>query len=202
MLGNENAETLNYQMEKVMEIPKIGSREQLAKSIREIGEREGEFIYQVIHFLVKEKMERGYSKKYSLEELLRKIPYKKSRLIERLQRATEEGVLKHKKRRYILNSSHTLVEKLWQYYHETDFQEYEKKREIIELIQKKEEGENEIRELEKDILKVIKYKELTEREEKKLRVGMYENIEENVNADEDLKEYIKNNIEIIIGYKI
>lgn len=146
-------------------------------------------------------MERGYSKKYPLEELQRKILYKKSRLIERLQRATEEGVLKHQKRRYILNSSHTLVEKLWQYYHETDFQEYEKKRGIIELIQKKEEGEYEIRELEEKILRIIKNKELTEREEKKLREGMCENIEENVNADEDLKEYIKRNIESIIGYR-
>jgi len=89
-------------------------------------------------------MERGYSKRYSLAELEERLPWKKSRLIEKMQRTVEEEVLKHEKRKYQLNKENELVKRIWNYYNEPNYQEKEKTEEIRTMIQKKRTLEKEL----------------------------------------------------------
>ena len=114
------------ELRKLAKTTKEKSAEGIAQQIRKIVENEGEASYQIIMLLVKEKMERGYTKNYTLTELQEKLPWQKSRAIEKLQKVVGEGVLKHEKKRYALNKENELVKRIWNYYNETGYQEKEK----------------------------------------------------------------------------
>ncbi len=94
--------------------------------------------------VLQEKITRGHSKKYSLAELLEKMPWEKSTLIKKLQKGTKEGILKHEKRKYLLNKENEIVKRMWNYYNELAYQEKEKREEIRELTQRKRRLEQEL----------------------------------------------------------
>ena len=178
----------------VEELGKLETTNNLAVQIRKIVESKGELIYQIIILLTKENMEKGYAKEYTLKELQRKLPWKKSTAILRLQEVVEEGVLTHKKRRYKLNKENVLVKRIWNYYHKTTKQEKEKWKKILQLKQKK-------NELEKRIAKLNEkgeYKKLTKKEEKEFCKEILKELEVE-DSKEDLIKYLLKNKEKIMG---
>ncbi len=194
-------ETIVNDLERLTKIS-IKDQGRITKNLLRITVHEGEFAYQIIELLLTEKIEKGYTKKYSLVELQKKIPLKRSRLIEKLQRVVKEGVLKHQKRKYMINKEHILVDRLWQYYNDANYKEREKIKDIINLIQENEQIEEEIREIEEEWIRERKYNKLTEKEEEKLREEMInETIADSYDIEDELKRLIGQNKVRIIGYK-
>ncbi|MHA1761863.1 MAG: hypothetical protein ACTSXA_14725, partial [Candidatus Heimdallarchaeota archaeon] len=150
------------ELRKLAKTTKEKSQEKIAKQIRKIVENEVEVSYQIIMLLVKEKMERGYTKKYTLTELQKKLPWRKSTTIERLQKIVGEGVLKHEKRRYELNKENELVMRIWNYYNETGYKEKEERNKVWKLIQRKNELEEKLAE---KIEEKGKYRKITKSED-------------------------------------
>lgn len=170
------------------------SKKLIAGQIRRIGKEGGEIIYYIIQLLLKEKMERGFTKRYSLAELQKMFPWKKSRTIEIMQEVVEKGVLKHEKRKYLLNKENKLVKRIWNYYNEPNYQE--KTEDIRKLIHKKKKKLE--LELEKDEKKSIrKYKEMTKKEEEEYGIKIMEEFTAGMNP----KEFIMKNILEALGYK-
>ncbi len=168
--------TVEKELQKLAKLTEESTKETIAEQIKKIGEKGGEVVYQIIITLTKERMERGYSKRYSLAELEERLPWKKSRLIEKLQRTVKEEVLKHEKRKYQLNKENELVKRIWNYYNEPNYQEKEKTEEIRTLIQKKREL---VKELEKEEKKKRrKYREATKKEEEEFRKEIIAEYEE------------------------
>lgn len=170
----------------------------IAEQIRKIVESKGEINYQIIMLLTKEKMERGYTKGYTLKELLDKLPWKKSTSIERLQDVVNVGVLIHVKRRYKLNKENELVKRIWNYYHETNQQEKDKMRKILQLKQRKNDLEKRIAEQKE---KEGKYKKLTKKEDKEFQKEIMNELEVD-EPKEDLRKYLQQNKEKVMGYTI
>ncbi len=194
-------ETIANDLERLTKIS-IKDQGRITKNLLRITVHEGEFAYQIIKLLLTEKIEKGYTKKYSLVELQKKIPLKRSRLIEKLQRVVKEGVLKHQKRKYMINKEHILVDRLWQYYNDANYKEREKTKDIINLIQENEQIEEEIREIEEEWIRERKYLKLTEKEEEKLREELInETIADSYDIETELKRLIGQNKVRIIGYK-
>lgn len=187
--------TLKEELEKLARLSKESSKEEVAEQIRRIGEEEGEVIYQIIIMLTKEKIERGYTKKYSLAELQKKMPWKKSRLIEKLQEAVIEKVLKHEKKKYLINKENELVKRIWNYYNEPNYKEKEKIEEIRNLIQRKKKLEKELEKEER--MNGRKYREATKKEEKELRKVIKEELEEGL----DPRDLIRKKTLEALGYK-
>ncbi|MGC9777679.1 MAG: hypothetical protein HZR80_00390 [Candidatus Heimdallarchaeota archaeon] len=187
-------ETIVNDLERLTKIS-IKDQGRITKNLLRITVHEGEFAYQIIKLLLTEKIEKGYTKKYSLVELQKKIPLKRSRLIEKLQRVVKEGVLKHQKRKYMINKEHILVDRLWQYYNDANYKEREKTKDIINLIQENEQ-------IEEEWIRERKYNKLTEKEEEKLREEMInETIADSYDIEDELKRLIGQNKVRIIGYK-
>ena len=189
--------TIIKELQKLAGLTGDSPRELIAEQIRRIEKEGGEIVYQIIQILIKEKMERGYTKKYSLAELQKKFPWKKSRLIEKLQKVVEEGVLKHEKRKYLLNKENELVKRIWNYYNEPSYPEKEKMDEIRELIQRKKKLEIELDKEERKCKR--KYREMTKKEEEEYKEEIIREIIADVNACP--KEFIMKNIMEAIGYK-
>ena len=187
--------TLNEELQKLAKLTIESSKEEVAEQIRKIGEKDEEVIYQIIMLLTKEKMERGYTKRYSLAELLKKLPWKKSRLIEKLQEIVTEKVLKHEKRKYLLNNENELVKRIWNYYNEPNYQKKEKIEELRNLIQRKKKLEKELEKKERN--NGEKYREATKKEEKELRKEIEEELEEGL----DPRELIRKKTLEALGYK-
>lgn len=187
--------TLNEELQKLAKLTIESSKEEVAEQIRKIGEKNEEVIYQIIMLLTKEKMERGYTKRYSLAELQKKLPWKKSRLIEKLQEIVTEKVLKHEKRKYLLNNENELVKRIWNYYNEPNYQNKEKIDELRNLIQRKKKLEKELEKKERN--NGGKYREATKKEEKELRKEIEEELEEGL----DPKELIRKKTLEALGYK-
>lgn len=182
-------------MTLIEELGKLEKTDNLAVQIRKIVESKGELIYQIIILLVKENMEIGFAKEYTLKELLGKLPWKKSTAILRLQEVVEEGVLTHKKRRYKLNKENVLVKRIWNYYHKTTKQEKEKWKKILQLKQKKNELEKRIVELKEK----GKNKKLTKKEEKEFCKEIMIELEVE-NPKEDLVKYLLKNKEKVMNF--
>ena len=163
-----------------------------------VREKESELIYQIIMVLVNEKMERGYTKKYSLAELQEKLPWKKSRLIEKLQRVAEEGVLIHEKRKYKLNKENELVKRIWNYYNETSQKEKGKMAEIWKLIQRRNELEKKL--AEKTKKEKGKYKEMTRKEDEKFQENFEEELMDTPDPLEEAIIFLRKNKEKVMGY--
>ncbi len=174
---------------------KTEERKEVVEQIKKIRKKEGEILYQIANEFVKEKITRGHSKKYSLAELLEKMPWEKSTLIKKLQKGTKEGILKHEKRKYSLNKENEIVKRMWNYYNEPAYQEKEKREEIRELTQRKRRVEEELEREEKE--RTRKYREIGEEGEEKIREEIKERLMEGV----DTKEFIEKNILGIIGYR-
>ena len=187
--------TLKEELEKLARLSKDSSKKEVAEQIRRIGEEEGEVIYQIIIMLTKEKIERGYTKKYSLAELQKKMPWKKSRLIEKLQEAVTEKVLKHEKRKYLINKENDLVKRIWNYYNEPNYKEKEKITEIRNLIQRKRKLEKELEKEER--INGRKYRKATKKEEKELIKEIIEELEEGL----DPRELIRKKTLEALGYR-
>ncbi len=187
--------TIIDELQLLAKFTKDCSKKLVAKQIRRVGKEEGEMIYQIIMLLVREELDRGYSKKYLLRELLKKLPWEKSRLIERLQEVVGKGVLKHEKRKYLLNKEDELVKRIWNYYNNTSYQEDDKIEAIRKLKQKKKELEMELEEKEWKSKK--RYRETSKKEEKEYREKIKEYLEEGV----DPKEFIRKNFVEALGYK-
>ncbi len=187
-------ETIINDFERLTKIS-IKDQRMITKNLLRITVYEGEFTYQIIKLLLTEKIEKGYTKKYSLVELQKKIPLKRSRLIEKLQRVVKEGVLKHQKRKYMINKEHILVDRLWQYYNDANYKEREKTKDIINLIQENEQ-------IEEEWIRERKYLKLTEKEEEKLREEIInETIADSYDIESELKRLIGQNKVRIIGFK-
>ena len=173
------------------------SKELVAQQIRRVGKEGGEAIFQIIQLLIKEKMERGFTKRYSLTELKKMFPWKKSRLREILQKVVEEGVLKHEKRKYLLNKENELVKKIWNYYNEPSYQEKGRIEEIRKLIQRKKKLKID---LDKEERKGIrKYREITKNEEEEYIEEILRELTASVNASP--KEFIIKNLVEALGYR-
>jgi len=185
------------ELRKLAKTTKEKSAEGIAQQIRKIVENEGEASYQIIMLLVKEKMERGYTKNYTLTELQEKLPWQKSRAIEKLQKVVGEGVLKHEKKRYALNKENELVKRIWNYYNETGYQEKEKISKIWELIQRKNELEEKLAE---KIEEKGKYREITKREDEEFQEEMIKGLKETQEPKEITEEFLKKNKQKTLGY--
>ncbi len=186
------------ELRKLAETTKENSRERLAEKIRKIVENEAEVNYQIIMMLVKEKMERGYTKEYTLKEMREKLPWKKSRLIEKMQKAIEEGVLKHEKRKYKLNKENELVKRIWNYYNETRYNEKEKINKIWKLIQKKNELEKKL--AEKTTKEKGKYRKMTKKEDEEFKEELRKGIMNTPEPLEEATKFLIKNKEKTIGY--
>ena len=188
------------ELRKLTELSRDSTKESIAKQVRKIIEEGGEVNYQITHLLVKEKMERGYTKKYSLAELQEKLPWKKSRLIEKLQKIVIVGVLKHEKRRYQLNKENELVKRIWNYYNEPGNKEKEKSIEIWKLIQRKKEKEKEIDV--KNNKEKTKYREITKKEKEEYIQKIRDILEDVMDPLEYIKKFFEKNLVKALGYKI
>ena len=171
------------------------SKKLIAEQIRRIGKEGGEIIYYIIQLLLKEKMEKGFTKRYSLAELQKMFPWKKSRTIEIMQEVVEKGVLKHEKRKYLLNKENKLVKRIWNYYNEPSYQEKEKIEDIRKLIHKKKKLEFELEKEEKKSIR--KYKEMMKKEDEEYGIKIMEEFTDGMNP----KEFIMKNILEALGYK-
>lgn len=187
--------SLEETIREFRELKKESSNKEKAKIIRRIGEK-GEISYQIIMMLVKEELERGYSKKYSLTTLLERIPWEKSRAIEKLREIETEGILKHEKKKYYLNRENKLVKRIWKYYNEPSYWRRKEVEEINQLIKKKRELMQEIENREREMKR--NYQEMNEREERELGREIKEEIREG-STKEELVEYIEKNIERVLG---
>ncbi|MHA1124369.1 MAG: hypothetical protein ACTSSB_05330 [Candidatus Heimdallarchaeota archaeon] len=185
------------ELEKFAKTAKEKSSEKIAEQIRKIVEKRGEISYQIIMLLTKEKMERGYTKDYTLKELQEKLPWKKSTTIERLQEEVEKGVLKHEKKRYKLNKENELVKRIWNYYHETGHNKNEKMRRVWEKIQRKKELEKRIVEKEEA---EGKYRKNTKREDEELYCEIKEELIATNEPKETVKKYLLKNKEKVMGF--
>ncbi len=168
--------TVEKELQKLAKLTEESAKETVAEQIKRIGEKEGEVVYQIIIMLTKERMERGHSKRYSLAELQKRLPWEKSRLIQKMQRIVTDEVLIHEKRKYQLNKENGLVKRIWNYYNEPNYQEKEKTEEIRILMQKKRKL---VKELEKEEKKKRKkYREATKKEEEEFRKEIITEYEE------------------------
>jgi len=190
--------SLAEELRRLAKTTKEKSREGLAEQIRNIVENEGEASYQIIMLIVKEKMERGYTKNYTLTELQEKLPWKKSRSIEKLQNVVGEGVLKHEKRRYALNKENELVKRIWNYYNETVYKEKEKINKVWKLIQRKNELEQKLAE---KIEEEGEYRELTKREDEEFQEEIIKGIKDTQEPKEVTEEFLKKNRQKTLGYE-
>jgi len=77
--------------------------------IDHLGEADIFNIIEIISSLLEEQLETGEIKGYTKGELLERLPWKKSRLTERLQLLVGQGILEYQKRRYNLNNDCKLV---------------------------------------------------------------------------------------------
>ncbi|MCK5159849.1 MAG: DUF5320 domain-containing protein, partial [Candidatus Heimdallarchaeota archaeon] len=146
-----------------------------------------------------------YKKEYSLSEFTEKMPWKKSQLSIKLQKAVKEGVILHQKRKYMINFEHIAVKRLWKFYIEpNDYnKQKEEAKEIQLLTQEKERLEEEIRDLQERIEKEIKYKPITEKEFREFGEEILRFVESDDDFDkkEGLKELLMKNKDKSIGYK-
>ena len=188
------------ELRKLAELSKDSTIENVAMQVKKTVEEGVEVNYQIAHLLVKEKMERGYTKKYSLAELQEKLPWKKSRLIEKLQEVVNEGIIKHEKRRYQLNKENKLVKRIWNYYNEPGNKEKGKADEIRKLIQRKKEKEKEIET--RNNKEKIKYKELTKKEKEEYIQKIKDILEDVMDPIDHTKEFLEKNLVKTLGYKI
>lgn len=189
--------TLQEELQKLARLTKESSKEIVAEQIRKIGEKNGESVYQIIVMLTKERMERGYTKKYSLRELKEKLPWEKSTVIERLQRTVEEGVLKHEKRRYQLNTENELAKRVWNYYNEPNYREKEKVEEIRKLILWKRKLERELEEEERKRGRKRRYRKATKKEEKEWIKKVITGVE----GEDGLRNIAEKERKEILGYR-
>jgi len=180
-------------------LTKESPKEIVAETIRRIIDNEGEAIYQIVLMTLKERIERGYSKKYSLRELGEKLPWKKSTLIEKTQKTVEEGIMKHEKRKYILNTDYEIVRRLWNYYNDVNFQKKDQIEEIWDLIQKVKDKERIISTVMMDTKK--RYKKLSKKEMEKFTEEILDNIKDSYKPLEDIIDFIEKNILKALGYK-
>lgn len=189
---------LEEELRRLAKTTKEKSGEELAEQIRKIVENDAEASYQIIMLIVKEKMERGYTKNYTLTELQEKLPWKKSRSIEKLQKVVGEGVLKHEKRRYALNKENELVKRIWNYYNETGCKEKEKISEVWKLMQRKNELEQKLAE---KIEEKGEYREITKREDEEFQEEIIKGIIDTQEPKEITEEFLKKNKQKTLGYK-
>ncbi|MHA1185320.1 MAG: hypothetical protein ACTSXA_10065 [Candidatus Heimdallarchaeota archaeon] len=185
------------ELRKLTKTTKEKSTEGIAQHIRKIVENEGEVSYQIIMLLVKEKMERGYTKNYTLAELQEKLPWKKSSAIEHLQEVMREGILKHEKRRYTLNKENELVKRIWNYYNETGYQEKEKISKVWKQIQRKNQLEEKLAE---KIEEKGKYREITKKEDEEFQKEIIKGLTDTHEQREVTEEFLMKNKQKTIGY--
>ena len=114
------------ELRKLVNLSKNSTDSVLANQIRKITDFDVDFLYQLILFFVKEKIDVGHSKEYPLAELQKRIPLKKTRLIEKLQKIVSLGLLSHTKRKYKILMDSDLISRIWNYYNETEFDDSEK----------------------------------------------------------------------------
>ncbi|HUT81999.1 MAG TPA: hypothetical protein VMZ29_12425 [Candidatus Bathyarchaeia archaeon] len=105
----------------------------LGTLIRVLVKKETMFIHRLVCLMIEEQLRNGYKKEYSLSELVERMPWKKSQLCVKLQKAVKEGEILHQKRKYILNFEHIAVKRLWRFY--TKPKDYKKQRESLYEIQ-------------------------------------------------------------------
>ena len=77
--------------------------------IDHLGEEDIFNTIEIISSLLEEQLETGEIKGYTKGELLERLPWKKSRLTERLHLLVGQGILEYQKRRYNLNNDCKLV---------------------------------------------------------------------------------------------
>jgi len=191
-------------MSLLEELNKLGKltknqKEEGINQIKKIVGLDADIIYQIVNVLILERMDRGFSKEFSLNELLMKFPLKKSRLITRLQLATEMGILKHEKRRYLLNKNNDLVSRIWNYYNDTKYKDNRNIIKIRNLIREKKELEEQIENNHLDLK--LKFRKLSTKEEKNFESEILDEIKAFQHPIEPTFEFLKLNIEKTLGYK-
>jgi len=195
--------TLKEELSKLATTKMGESTIRIAEQIRKIVESKGEISYQIIMLLTKEKMERGYTKGYTLNELQKKLPWEKSTTIKRLQEVVDQEVLRHEKRKYKLNKENEIVKRIWNYYHETSYQEKEKMKKLLLLTQKKNELERRLAEQKVDD---GIYKKLTKKEEEEFAKEIKNEARDEYEPKERVMEYLMEiKVEIkdkVLGYTL
>ena len=180
-------------------LTKESSNERIAEVIRKIVDNDGETIYQVVLLILKERLERGHSKKYSLRELGEKLPWRKSTLIEKMQKMAEEGIIIHEKRKYKINMENEVVKRIWNYFNDVGFQEKNHTTEIQRLKQCAKEKEKTINTLKGNKRRL--YREISKKEMDGLIEGIIGITEDSFDPIEEVINYIEKNILEVLGYK-
>ncbi|MHA1364952.1 MAG: hypothetical protein ACTSP5_00880 [Candidatus Heimdallarchaeota archaeon] len=191
--------TLKEELSKLATTKMGESTIRIAEQIRKIVESKGEISYQIIMLLTKEKMERGYTKGYTLNELQKKLPWEKSTTIKRLQEVVDQEVLRHEKRKYKLNKENEIVKRIWNYYHETSYQEKEKMKKLLLLTQKKNELERRL--AEQKVADGI-YKKLTKKEEEEFAKEIKNEARDEYEPKERVMEYLMEIKDKVLGYTL
>jgi len=191
--------TLKEELSKLATTKMGESTIRIAEQIRKIVESKGEISYQIIMLLTKEKMERGYTKGYTLNELQKKLPWEKSTTIKRLQEVVDQEVLRHEKRKYKLNKENEIVKRIWNYYHETSYQEKEKMKKLLLLTQKKNELERRLAEQKVDD---GIYKKLTKKEEEEFAKEIKNEARDEYEPKERVMEYLMEIKDKVLGYTL
>ena len=110
----EELEKMN--IEEIMSIvveAEINDVHNIRNLIKALVRKEVLFQHQLLCMLIKEQLNTGIKKQYSLSELESKLPWKKSQLSVKLQAAITEGILIHERKKYYLNEHHTAFKRMW-----------------------------------------------------------------------------------------
>jgi len=172
--------------------------EETINLIRELGERELVTNYFIVKVLLERVMTSGVVEELGRKELLTILPWKKTRLTERVKKLVEEGIVLTKKRKYSLNLEEPFVARVKQAMRiegkEVDLQK------LLEEFSREKQGKAKEEQREQANSEKETYQQVTEKEFRTFIKETFEQIMHNMDQlaeeeqIEELKRYLKRNI--------
>ena len=172
--------------------------EETINLIRELGERELVTNYFIVKVLLERVMTSGVVEELGRKELLTILPWKKTRLTERVKKLVEEGIVLTKKRKYSLNLEEPFVARVKQAMRiegkEVDLQK------LLEEFSREKQGKAKEEQREQANSEKETYQQVTEKEFRTFIKETFEQIMHNMDQlaeeeqIEELKKYLKRNI--------
>lgn len=205
--SNKSMDHRNLSLEEVLRryeasLIKTKANEELSEEtinlIRELGERELVTNYFIVKVLLERVMTSGVVEELGRKELLTILPWKKTRLTERVKKLVEEGIVLTKKRKYSLNLEEPFVARVKQAMRiegkEVDLQK------LLEEFSREKQGKAKEEQREQANSEKETYQQVTEKEFRTFIKETFEQIMHNMDQlaeeeqIEELKKYLKRNI--------
>ena len=205
--SNKSMDHRNLSLEEVLRryeasLIKTKANEELSEEtinlIRELGERELVTNYFIVKVLLERVMTSGVVEELGRKELLTILPWKKTRLTERVKKLVEEGIVLTKKRKYSLNLEEPFVARVKQAMRiegkEVDLQK------LLEEFSREKQGKAKEEQREQANSEKETYQQVTEKEFRTFIKETFEQIMHNMDQlaeeeqIEELKRYLKRNI--------